>query len=366
MATGAGKGGDIYANAANAMAGAGNALTAAGNIYASPQLTGGPTTYNPTMASAYGYNAARANPSSYDPRLFRAARTANPGLISGGIEEYLNPYTNTVINNTAADIGRTARQQTIANNASAVRSGAFGGGRQGVVDAITNSEAQKNIGDISGQLRSQAFDTAAGLSAQDVANRMATGQFNASLLQQARAANQGAINTARGFNASNEQQAALANQAAINAARGFTAGNRQTAELANQQAGNTAGQWNAGTRNAWEEAQASEALARAGGLQGVASGAAGLGQQGFNIGQAISGQQGAQGALQQQLIQQIMNAAGGQFQGWQGQPTQAINLLMSALGMNPMANTGTTTQSHEPGLFNWASLIGQSIFGGGQ
>lgn len=291
---------DIFANAAAAFRNAGSAYNRAAGIYGTPQLTG-----NPALASAYGFNAASA---------------VNPNLISQGINRYMNPYTSQVINRTSADISRMARQQDAQNAAAAVNAGAFGGGRHGVVDAITASEAQKNIGDISAQLRSQGFETAAGLSAQDIANRMNTQQFNANLLQQARQ---------------------------------FTAGNRQQTSLQN-----------AATRNQWEQTQAQEALSRAMGLQGVAAGQAGLGQTQFGIGQAITGQQAQQGQQQQDLVQSIMDLASGQFQGWTGQPTNALNTLLASLGMNPLTGATKTTQSNKPGLFDWASLIGQSIFGG--
>ena len=53
-----------------------------------------------------------------------------------------------------------ARQQ-IANQAQAVRTGAFGGSRQGIQDALTASERARNIGDVRAQASARGLDFAA-------------------------------------------------------------------------------------------------------------------------------------------------------------------------------------------------------------
>jgi len=77
---------------------------------------------------------------------------------------------------------------------------------------------------------------------------------------------------------------------------------------------------------------------------------------GFGFGQQISGQQSQQGALQQALMQQLINAAQNQYSGFTGAPQQALTLPMAALGAANMGQqTQTTTQN--PGLLGTLGTI---------
>jgi len=87
---------------------------------------------------------------------------------------------------------------------------------------------------------------------------------------------------------------------------------------------------------------------------GAAGQLAGLGQQSFGYGQAIQNQQMQQGAMQQQQMQNLINAAKQQFAGYAGQPNQAMNTFMS--GISGMPNMGGQTSSYNPGLFNYMQL----------
>lgn len=127
--SGGGANTNAYAGAANALTGAGNAATGAINAYSNV----------PTIAS--------------------------------GISGYMNPYTNEVIGNATNDVNRLTQMQQQQNAANAARSGAFGGSRHGLVEATTNSEAQRNLGDMAGNLRMQGFNTAANFANQDINNR---------------------------------------------------------------------------------------------------------------------------------------------------------------------------------------------------
>ena len=127
--SGGGANTNAYAGAANALTGAGNAATGAIDAYSNV----------PTIAS--------------------------------GMSTYMNPYTNEVIGNATNDVNRLTQMQQQQNAAGAARAGAFGGSRHGLVEATTNSEAQRNLGNLSGDLRMQGFNTAANLSGQDINNR---------------------------------------------------------------------------------------------------------------------------------------------------------------------------------------------------
>lgn len=127
--SGGGANTNAYAGAANALTGAGNAATGAVNAFSNV----------PTIAS--------------------------------GISTYMNPYTNEVIDRSMSDMSRLTQQQQQQNAANAARAGAFGGSRHGLVEATTNSEAQRNMGDLAANLRMGGFNTAANLANQDIGNR---------------------------------------------------------------------------------------------------------------------------------------------------------------------------------------------------
>lgn len=97
----------------------------------------------------------------------------NVPTVAAGMATYQNPFTQQVIDRSMADIGRTTAMQQEANKAAAARAGAFGGARQGLVEAETNAAAQRTMGDLSANLRSQGFNTAAQLAQGDISNRLA-------------------------------------------------------------------------------------------------------------------------------------------------------------------------------------------------
>ena len=99
--------------------------------------------YMPFLQGAgdlYGQSTAKFDPSSY--------------------QQFMDPYTQEVINQQYADINRLGTQQQQGLSDSAVQAGAFGGGRQ----AIGSAEIGRNVLDqqarTGGQLRSQGFQQA--------------------------------------------------------------------------------------------------------------------------------------------------------------------------------------------------------------
>jgi len=87
---------------------------------------------------------------------------------------------------------------------------------------------------------------------------------------------------------------------------------------------------------------------------GAAGQLAGLGQQSFGYGQTIQQQQMQQGAQQQAAMQDLINAAKGQYAGYTGAPQQGLNTLLSSVYGAPTLQGQTT--SMEPGLFNYLQL----------
>jgi hypothetical protein len=91
-------------------------------------------------------------------------------------QQYMNPYENQVIQSALADVQRGYQGQQRNLATSAIGSGAFGGGREGVERAILGSEFQKNIGDVSGRLRQVGFESGAARFAQDRASQLGAAQ----------------------------------------------------------------------------------------------------------------------------------------------------------------------------------------------
>lgn len=84
------------------------------------------------------------------------------------LDPYMNPYIDNVINAQAADQQNAYGQQYNQLASQAQAAGAFGGSRFGVAQGQLGADSVRNQALISAQLRSQGFDTAAGLLNQDV------------------------------------------------------------------------------------------------------------------------------------------------------------------------------------------------------
>ena len=85
-------------------------------------------------------------------------------------------------------------------------------------------------------------------------------------------------------------------------------------------------------------------LGAAGQLSGMAGNLANLGGQSFGYGQAINNQQMKQGAMQQQLMQNLINAGKGQYDNFANAPMNKLTLPLAALGQTPVPETQTTTR----------------------
>lgn len=225
-------------------------------------------------------------------------------FLNQNIQQYMNPYTQAVTDQSLADLERSRQLQQQQTSAQATAAKAFGGSRQGVAEAETNRAFDENAARLVAQQNAAAYQAAQQASEADLARQMQaqqlnqaqdaattqqalalSGQFglanqdaairtqlanqgvdvqygltNAQLKQQAAIANQQAALQAalsnQGFdfnvgqlNTQNQQQVNLANQAARNQAGQFGASAQNQAALANQAALNQAGQFGAGAMN---------------------------------------------------------------------------------------------------------------------
>lgn len=300
------------------------------------------STYNPANSQAATAQAQNMQGAGYN-----AALQGGPAAIHSQMGNYQNPYEDQVVGSAIDQMNRSLTQQQQQTGDAAIAAGAFGGGRHGLVEAQNMANTNRAIGDVTGQLRHQGFQTAAGLAGQDISNQMNVagqnqqaqnqqGQFNAANQQQAAVNNQNWQNQMGQFNAGNQQQTALANQQYQNQAGQFNAGNQQQAGLANQQAQNQAARDNQQTMQNHQQWQ---------GGMGMQTGAqlGNLAQASFGMGSSLNQQQQQQGQMAQQLLQQILSQGQQGFDQWAGSPEQQLQLRLAALGMNPLNNATTTT-----------------------
>lgn len=262
--------------------------------------------------SAMGYTPERVAAERVGTKFGYTPQQIAERQAVGGISTYMNPYTQQVIDTSMADLERQRQMQQQQLGAQATQARAFGGSRQGVAEALTNEAFARQGGQLAAGLRQQGFQTALGAAQQDVATA---------------------------------QQAALANQAAQAAERQFAQSTTLQAQRANQ---------DAALRAALANQQASLSAAQLG-LQGAGQ-MGNLSNLGFGFGQQISGQQMQQGNMQQALQQKIIDAARGQYQSYIGAPQQALSLPLQALGVTSNVTPQTTTQSRQPGLFDYLTL----------
>ena len=261
----------------------------------------------------------------YDPQQVQAQQAV------GGIQTYMNPYTQQVIDLAGQDIERQRQMAQNQLGSQAQAAGAFGGSRQGVAEAMTNSEFARQMAETTAGLRQQGFNTALGASQQDVANQMA-----------AAFANQDAFGRAQEFGQATGLTAQRANQDAFGRSQEFGQGMTLDAQRANQQAAQQAAQLR---------------------LQGSGQ-LGGLGQTGFGMGQGIIGMQQDFGRQQQMMNQGLLDASRAQYGGFTGAPQNALATRIGAAGAGDMGQQ-TTTQTSNPGLLGYLSA-GASIYGGGR
>ena len=87
---------------------------------------------------------------------------------------------------------------------------------------------------------------------------------------------------------------------------------------------------------------------------GAASQLSGLGQTSFDYGTQIADSLAQQGASEQALVQALIDAAKGQYAGYTGAPEDSLSFVTQALGAT--ATPTTTTQTKQPGLFDYLTL----------
>ena len=273
-----------------------------------------PQGFNVNTASAQGLQdsmGATGAELNYRPMEANAALVGQQGytadtLAGQDLSAYTNPYENQVVQQSMDDI---ERQRLMSQNVGAAQAGAanaFGGSRHGVAEAETNRAFADQSARTASGLRQAGYQNAQGMAQQDINNRNQASQFGANAYNQAGQLNQSAMN-----------QMTLANQ-------------------------------NAGLSGSQQRL-------------GAASQMGNLSNLGFGMGQQIQGRMDQQGAAQQALQQQIINAAKGQYGGFTGAPENSLQYLLQSLGAAPAQ--GSTSETYDAGLFDYLSMAGKTYAG---
>ena len=288
-------------------------------------------------------------------------------FLNQNIQQYMNPYTQAVTQQSLTDLERSRQLEQQRTAAQATAAKAFGGSRQGVAEAETNRAYGENAARLVAQQNAAAYQAAQQASEADLARSMQAqqlnqaqdlattqqslqlaGQFglaNQDAALRAALANQGVDVSTGQLNTQNAQQVALANAA-----------NQQAIALANQAARNQAGQFGASAQNAAslanQQAALQAALANQGaGLQANQQGITAASQlanaatnlQNLGFGQA--NQLRDQGLLQQGFSQQQLDAI-------RNLPLEQQQILNQALGINVGGGSGMQSSSSSgQGLF---------------
>lgn len=239
-------------------------------------------------------------PQAVLPTGYQASQMGPAGQVAGAnLSAYTNPYESQVVQQSLSDLERSRLMQQNQLGAQATAARAFGGSRQGIAEAETNRAFADQAARTASGLRQSGFAQAQQLAGQDIGRQM---------------------------------QVASANQAAANQARQFGAQQGMTAQQLNQMASLQGNQQRLGAAQQMGQ----------------------LGQQAFGTGQAIQQQQMQQGLMQQGLQQSLIDAARGQYAGYTGSPTAALQAPLAALGVTPVPQASSSSSS--PGLFDYLSL----------
>lgn len=299
-------------------------------------------------------------------------------FLNQNIQQYMNPYTQAVTEQSLTDLERARQLEQQRTAAQATAAKAFGGSRQGVAEAETNRAYGENAARLVAQQNAAAYQAAQQASEADLARSMQAqqlnqaqdlattqqslqlaGQFglaNQDAALRAALANQGIDLSTGQINTQNAQQVALANAAAANQMSQFNAANQQAMSLANQAATNQAGQFGASAQNAAALANAQNQLQarlanQGAGLQanqqGITAGSqlasAATNLQNLGFGQA--NQLRDQGLLQQGFSQQQLDAI-------RNLPLEQQQIINQALGINVGGGSGVQQSSSSgQGLF---------------
>jgi len=142
--------------------------------------------YQPFLNQAESFGTQAASTLGGVSPFLSAAQTATgtgAGTGTGSISSYMSPYQQQVIDSTLSEFDKQAamRQQNISD--SAVMTGNFGGGREGVLQSEYQLGSDRNRALLNNQMLNQGFGQGAGLRQADFGNQLSLAGAQAGLSQ---------------------------------------------------------------------------------------------------------------------------------------------------------------------------------------
>lgn len=365
------------------------ANTATAFAPAATAMTGQATGYNaftglgPDGNPMPGFGGGTASGGGYTAAQMGPVRDVTARQFAGtDMSQYMNPYLNTVVDQTAADMERARLIQQNQADDAMTSAGAFGGSRHGIANAETNRAFYDRLGATTGQLRNLGFESARDSAFRDIANTMQAdlanqgmdfnvGSFNTGQTNEARRTGANNSTAASIANASNSTQLAGMRMGAVNDAGRFNAGAQNDMSRFNAQAQNDVSRFNsqlgadlsrfnAGASNDNSRFNANSfnqfGQQQFGNQMNAAAQLAAMSGQGFNMANTIAGNQQRDGQTAQAQTQALINAAMQQFQNFSNAGNLGLGNLQSGVAAVP-GGSGTTTSSSNPGLGGILSMF---------
>ena len=308
--------------------------------------TGALTNFNPLAVNADTFGMDRVTSRDIGPGFiseerinpFAAINAQNIGaerFRDQSLTPYMNTFEDTVVDSALGDIERARQMQQNQNAASAISAGAFGGDRQGIVEAETNRAALEQAAKTAGALRQSGFESAAKRLEADANRGLTADRSNQAANLTAARSNLTAEQARQSLNAQNALRARLANQSTD-----------LTAQGRNQDAALRAGLANQSTRLQTERSNQDARLRAALANQNAVSDAARLRMNAANqlgsLGQDMRGLTFADmnailgvGDMQQGQSQRILDDLYDRFARERDFPLQMFDVLRGAAGILP-------------------------------
>jgi hypothetical protein len=311
----------------------GQAATTAGNVaQKAGQMSYGPGQFGNQFTAPGAYQTGDFSNQFNAPGAYQAGQFSTGTFGADQAQQYMNPYLQSALNPQLEEARRQSQITQLGNQAKATQAGAFGGGRQAIMDAETQRSLGSNLANITGQGYNTAYTNA-------------MGQFNADQARQLQA--QQAGEQSRQFGAGQgmtaAQQAAQYGQSAQQgreASRQFGAGQGMTAAqaaaqygLAGQQAGEQSRQFGAnyGLQGLQQQLAGAQAQGQLGTMQNQA-GIAGLNAQ-------LAG-----GQAQRDIEQQGVTADYNEFLQQRDFPMKQLQFQQSMLQGLPISTVANVPQ----------------------
>lgn len=330
-----------------------------GKNYMGQMAQAGGGGYTASMMNAPGRELYDYDPSQAQGQSYNAAQLSDKDL-----NDYMNPYTQNVIDTTMSDLDKARQQALNSTGAAATAGGAFGGDRHAIMEAQNNADYMNQVASSSAQLRNQGYQNAQRAAMGDVNALNQSYQSNAGMAQQANLANQAANNARSQFVGgtanSNAMQTAAANQSASNAAKALGAqlsaqASQSNAASHNAMLGQLMGyenannQFNAGMDFSKDQFNAAQAQQQYQNQANAANQYYNMGNDRWDMTNNMNNQMGQVGSQIDGINQGLLQQAQGIWNQAQGSPFERYQTMLGSLG----SLSGGGTSSYNPGKMDY-------------